>query len=211
MSSKKVTIEEVQANMKDIMCETRVEFGVPTTYVTVRMKNGFTVRESTTCVDPANYDENVGREVCLKKITDQIFQLLGYALQEDLSEENETKEITDEFISIGDGDGIGFVSNGMGYKIQSEGKLVAFPVSYKQAKIPVYVNPKNPIRSLKELEFGKTYCCTVLKFPFPELAFIKKMKDDKYLTYFPESEEVVINDNDRPLIVLSDFYTVNKK
>lgn len=80
----KVTKEEVLANMQDIICETRVEFGKPTTYVCVKMKNGFTVRESTTCVDPSNYDEEIGKEICLKKIEDKIWFLLGYSLQEKL-------------------------------------------------------------------------------------------------------------------------------
>ena len=83
----KVTKEEVLANMQDIICETRVEFGKPTTYVCVKMKNGFTVRESTTCVDPSNYDEEIGKEICLKKIEDRVWFLLGYSLQEKLFNE----------------------------------------------------------------------------------------------------------------------------
>lgn len=31
------------------------------------MENGFTLRESTTCVDPSNYSEDIGKEICLKK------------------------------------------------------------------------------------------------------------------------------------------------
>lgn len=50
-----VTPEEVAENMKDVLVRTVEEFGKPCTYVTVRMKNGFTLRESTTCVDPANW------------------------------------------------------------------------------------------------------------------------------------------------------------
>lgn len=79
-----VTEEEVADNMKDIICSTAVEFGKPVTYVTVRMKNGFTLRESTTCVDPKNYDEKIGRKICLDKIEDKIWFLLGYALQDKL-------------------------------------------------------------------------------------------------------------------------------
>ena len=79
-----VTEEEVADNMKDIICSTAVEFGKPVTYVTVRMKNGFTLRESTTCVDPKNYDEKIGRQICLDKIEDKIWFLLGYALQDKL-------------------------------------------------------------------------------------------------------------------------------
>ena len=64
-----VTIEQVKENMQDVI---------------VRMKNGFTLRESTTCVDPANYNEDIGKEICLKRIENQIWFLLGYQLQEDL-------------------------------------------------------------------------------------------------------------------------------
>jgi hypothetical protein len=79
-----VTIEQVKENMQDVIVRTLDDFGKPCTYVTVRMKNGFTLRESTTCVDPANYDEEIGKEICLKKIEDKVWFLLGYALQEKL-------------------------------------------------------------------------------------------------------------------------------
>ena len=77
-----VTREEVLANMQDVIVKTVVEFDKPCTYVTVRMKNGFTLRESTTCVDPANYNEEIGKEICLQKIEDKVWFLLGYALQD---------------------------------------------------------------------------------------------------------------------------------
>ena len=77
-----VTIEEVKENMKDVYVTTIKAFDKPVTYVEVRMKNGFTVRETTTCVDPANYSEEIGKEICLKRIEDKIWFLLGYALQE---------------------------------------------------------------------------------------------------------------------------------
>lgn len=83
-----VTKEEVMENMQDVICKTATEFDKPVTYVTVRMKNGFTVRESTTCVDPANYDEEVGKQICLEKIEDKIWFLLGYALQDKVYKES---------------------------------------------------------------------------------------------------------------------------
>lgn len=79
-----VTAEEVADNMKDVIVRTLIDFGKPTTHVTVRMKNGFVLRESTTCVDPVNYNEEIGKEICLKKIEDKVWFLLGYALQEKL-------------------------------------------------------------------------------------------------------------------------------
>lgn len=83
-----VTEEDVKANMQDVYCTTLIPFDKPVTFVEVRMKNGFTVRESTTCVDPANYSEEIGKEICLKRIEDKIWLLLGYALQEKLYQNN---------------------------------------------------------------------------------------------------------------------------
>lgn len=84
----KVTLEDVKANMQDVIVRTLEDFGKPCTYVTVRMKNGFTLRESTTCVDPDNYNEEIGKQVCLKRIEDKIWLLLGYSLQTELSAKN---------------------------------------------------------------------------------------------------------------------------
>lgn len=45
MTNIKVTQEEVKENMQDvIIVRTLDDFGKPCTYVTVRMKNGFTLR-----------------------------------------------------------------------------------------------------------------------------------------------------------------------
>ena len=84
MNKNTVTIEQVKENMQDMIVRTLEDFGKPCTYVTVRMKNGFTLRESTTCVDPANYDEEIGKNICLGRIEEKIWFLLGYQLQEDL-------------------------------------------------------------------------------------------------------------------------------
>lgn len=81
-----VTIDEVKANMQDVYCTTLKPFDKPVTFVEVRMKNGFTVRETTTCVNPANYNEEIGKEICLKRIEDKIWLLLGYALQDRLAQ-----------------------------------------------------------------------------------------------------------------------------
>ena len=89
MEKSKITVtpEQVKENMQDVIVRTETEFGKPCTYVTVRMKNGFTLRESTTCVDPANYDEEIGKQICLEKIEDKVWFLLGYALQDKVANE----------------------------------------------------------------------------------------------------------------------------
>ncbi|QES88865.1 Gp49 family protein [Rhizosphaericola mali] len=81
-----VTKEQVADNMQDVEVRTIQEFDKPVTHVTVRMKNGFTVRESTTCVDPTNYSEEIGAQICLERIKNQVWFLLGFLLQESLSE-----------------------------------------------------------------------------------------------------------------------------
>lgn len=82
-----VTAEEVKENMKDIRVRTLIEFGSRCTCVTVRMKNGFALRESTPYVDPENYNEEIGKEICLKRIETKIWFLLGYALQDKMFKE----------------------------------------------------------------------------------------------------------------------------
>lgn len=87
-----VTIDDVKENMKDVYVTTLTPFDKPVTFVEVRMLNGFTVRETTTCVDPANYSEEIGKDICLKRIEDKIWLLLGYQLQEDIYKQNKVKE-----------------------------------------------------------------------------------------------------------------------
>ena len=87
----KVTQKDVDENMKDVLVRTVEEFGKPSTYDTVKMKNGFILRDSTTCIEPANYSEEIGKEICLKRIEDKIWFLLGYALQDKAFNEGKLK------------------------------------------------------------------------------------------------------------------------
>ena len=74
-----VTPEQVKENMQDVI-----------------------VHESTTCVDPANYNEEIGKEICLRKLEDKVWFLLGYQLQEQLYSYQlaaEHEEMNDEISS----------------------------------------------------------------------------------------------------------------
>lgn len=57
------------------------------TVVIVKLKNGFILTESSACVDPENYSEEVGREICMECITNKLWELEGYKLQNKISEE----------------------------------------------------------------------------------------------------------------------------
>jgi len=54
------------------------------TIVSVTLENGFVITESSACVDKANYNEEIGRDICMGKIRDKLWELEGYRLQESL-------------------------------------------------------------------------------------------------------------------------------
>lgn len=85
MNNNAVTQKEVDENMQDYHTMTLTSFGKRVTFVEVRMKNGFTLRETECPVDDSNYDEKVGEKMCLEKIEQKVWTLLGYALKEKLS------------------------------------------------------------------------------------------------------------------------------
>lgn len=55
------------------------------TIVTCQLPNGFIIVEHSACVDPDNYDERMGYEICRERIINKIWELEGYRLQEILS------------------------------------------------------------------------------------------------------------------------------
>ena len=68
--------------VEDFLRETRTEtLGEKTTVVRAVLRNGFEIVESSSCVSPENYDEAMGREICLEKIRDKVWELLGFLLQ----------------------------------------------------------------------------------------------------------------------------------
>ena len=56
------------------------------TIVVCQLPSGFVIVESSSCVDPKNYDEQMGVEICMNRIKDRVFEMEAYKLQEDLYE-----------------------------------------------------------------------------------------------------------------------------
>lgn len=77
-----ISQEMVDGFIKEVNVST---LGEKTTCVRVVLVNGFEIVESSACVDPANYDEKMGKEICLEKIKDKIWFLLGFLLQTGIS------------------------------------------------------------------------------------------------------------------------------
>ena len=71
-----------QQMVDDFILETWTQtMGDKTTVVRAMLRNGFEIMESSACVSAENYDEKLGREICLGKIKDKVWFLLGFLLQ----------------------------------------------------------------------------------------------------------------------------------
>ena len=53
--------------------------------VVAKLPNGFTVVGESACVDPSNYDEEIGFNIAKSRIENRIWELEGYKLQNSLS------------------------------------------------------------------------------------------------------------------------------
>lgn len=52
------------------------------TVCSVTLDNGFSVRGESACVDPANYDEKIGKSLAYKQAFDKLWSLFGFRLAE---------------------------------------------------------------------------------------------------------------------------------
>ena len=55
--------------------------GDKVTVVRATLRNGFELVESSACVSPENCDEELGAKICMEKIKDKVWFLLGFLLQ----------------------------------------------------------------------------------------------------------------------------------
>ncbi|OUB10956.1 hypothetical protein BK708_30095 [Bacillus thuringiensis serovar yunnanensis] len=78
----------IQEDINSILDKTHwtvEEFHGKCTVVVAKLPNGFILTESSACVDPTNYDVNIGIECCKERIIDKIWHLEGYRLQCELA------------------------------------------------------------------------------------------------------------------------------
>lgn len=73
------------------------------TIVACKLPNGFVIVESSSCVDPANYDEDMGVDICMKNIEKKLWELEGYLLQNQLYMDGITFDDDDDNLEC-DGD-----------------------------------------------------------------------------------------------------------
>lgn len=74
------------------------------TVVAMKLPNGFVLVESSACVDPENYDEEMGKRICTEKLINKVWELEGYRLQTELAKKAEPRglgKIIDELLDMG--------------------------------------------------------------------------------------------------------------
>lgn len=81
-----VTREQVNELMINAEYQVTTAFD-KTVIVACKLPNGFVIVESSSCVDPANFDAKVGQEICEERIEGRIWELEGYLKQNQLKEE----------------------------------------------------------------------------------------------------------------------------
>ena len=84
-----ITEEYIASIMEESEFEVFTSFD-KCTIVSCRLPNGFVITESSACVNPENYDEDLGADICFDKIADKIWELEAYRLQQELYEASST-------------------------------------------------------------------------------------------------------------------------
>ena len=90
-----ITEEYIEGIMENSDFEAHTAFD-KCTIVTCRLPNGFVISDYAACVNPENYDENMGIEICRERIKNKIWELEAYRLQQFLWEEKTLEEAEEE-------------------------------------------------------------------------------------------------------------------
>lgn len=75
-----VTKEQIEALLDEAQTE-EVIFFEKDLNICYRLKSGFTVIGRAACVDPANFDIEIGRKIAREDAENKLWQLEGYLLQ----------------------------------------------------------------------------------------------------------------------------------
>ena len=89
-----VTLDQINKILLGTKFEYQTVFG-KTTIASAKLPNGFVIVESSSCVDPVNYDEKIGRDICREKIINKLWELEGYRLQDGLHRSTGERDLMD--------------------------------------------------------------------------------------------------------------------
>lgn len=89
----------LQADILDcITSEESYKVGVKTTVVVLTLKNGFEVVGVSGCVDPVNYNHEIGTSIARTRAIDKVWELEGYLLQSQINKNVEHTRVDGEEI-----------------------------------------------------------------------------------------------------------------
>jgi len=72
----------VERNVHDFVKDIEfTKWGDKTTIANATLGNGFVITESSSCVDPSNYSQDIGEGICRDRIYNQVWKMLGFLLQ----------------------------------------------------------------------------------------------------------------------------------
>ena len=84
----KVTQEQIESLISNAESQEHV-FWDKELVISYKLKNGFTVLGRGVCVDPKNFDIEIGRKVAKEQAMNKLWELEGYLLQNKLFENNQ--------------------------------------------------------------------------------------------------------------------------
>lgn len=93
MSNVKVTEDQI----RNLIAESTInvhKIGEKTTLVHFTTPEGFVIIESSSCVDPKNFDEVIGYDICMNRIANKLWELEGYALQKAVYGSGESEDVS---------------------------------------------------------------------------------------------------------------------
>lgn len=89
MSNTKTTNTVTQEQINHLLDTAQYEAAIAfdkCVVVMAKLENGFVITESSACVDPENFDLELGVSICRERIANKLWELEGYALQKALYE-----------------------------------------------------------------------------------------------------------------------------
>ena len=90
-----VTKEQINKIIGEASIKT-LKMGEKTTVVIFTTKEGFEIIETSSCVDKANYSEEIGKSMCMERLINKLWLLEGYVLQKKLYKDNLPRACAEE-------------------------------------------------------------------------------------------------------------------
>lgn len=83
-----ITQNDIDNILSNTLIKTE-QYGDKTTILMATLPNDFVIIESSSCVDPDNFDMKIGEQICMEKLINRIWELEGYKLQSEISRKEE--------------------------------------------------------------------------------------------------------------------------